>query len=169
MTEHRTYCRICPVVCGLVVQTDGDRVVQVRGDADHPVTHGYCCPKGRALPEFHHHPHRLDQPRMRGEVVSWDALVDDLATTISSAVTESGPDAFAVYFGTWSWVDALGRARAQALARHLGSASVFSATTVDAIARLVVSELMGGTPALLPTIDTDEPGLTVLIGTNPVV
>jgi anaerobic selenocysteine-containing dehydrogenase len=167
--ERRTFCRICPVLCGLVVQVDGDRVLQVRGDPDHPVTRGYTCPKGRALPAFHHHPQRLDHPVLHGDVVSWDALLDDLATTIGRVVDESGPDAIAAYFGTWSWMDALGRARADELLRHLGSRSRYSAITVDAIARLTVAEMMGGLGALLPSVDADDPGLTVLIGTNPVV
>ena len=66
-------------------------------------------------------------------------------------------------------MDALGRARADDLLRHIGSRSRYSAITVDAIARLTVAELMGGLGALLPSIDADDPGLTVLIGTNPVV
>src|SRR4029079_17479208 len=112
IVEHRTFCRICPVLCGLVVQTQGEQVLQVRGDPDHPITHGYTCPKGRALPEFHHHPQRLDRPMTRGREVSWDELLDDLGTTLAHIVDESGPDAVAAYFGTWSWMDALGRARA---------------------------------------------------------
>ena len=169
IVEHRTFCRICPVLCGLLVQTQGEQVLQVRGDPEHPITHGYTCPKGRALAEFHHHPQRLDRPVVRSRHVSWDDMLDDLGNTLARIIDESGPDAVAAYFGTWSWMDALGRARADELLRHIGSKSRYSAITVDAIARLTVAELMGGLGALLPSIDADDPGLTVLIGTNPVV
>jgi anaerobic selenocysteine-containing dehydrogenase len=169
VVKRRTFCRICPVLCGLVVHVDGDRVLEVHGDPDHPVSRGYTCPKGRALPAFHHHPARLDRPMLRGDHVSWDLLLGDLATTITRVVEESGPDAVAAYFGTWSWMDALGRARTERLLRHLGSRSRYSAITVDAIARLTVAEMMGGLGALLPSVDSDDPGLTVLVGTNPVV
>ena len=167
--EHRTFCRICPVLCGLVVQTEGDRVVHVRGDRDHPVTHGYSCPKGRALGAFHHHPNRLDEPRLARRRAPWDDVLDDLARQIAQIVEESGPDSVAVYFGTWSWMDAFGRMRAESLLRHLRSRSRYSAITVDAIARLTVAELVGGFGGLLPAIDPEAQGLTVLIGTNPVV
>jgi anaerobic selenocysteine-containing dehydrogenase len=169
VTDRRTFCRICPVLCGLLVQTAGERVLRVRGDPEHPVTRGYSCPKGRALPAFHHHPDRLDHPILQGRIVGWEELLDDLASRLTTIVGESGPDAVAAYFGTWSWMDALGRARADRLLRHIGSRSRYSAVTVDAIARLTVAELMGGDGSLLPSIDTDRPGLTVLLGTNPVV
>ena len=52
-TETRTvrsFCRVCTSVCGILVDVEGDRVVRVRGDQDHPLSHGYTCAKGRALP-----------------------------------------------------------------------------------------------------------------------
>ena len=169
ITEHRTFCRNCPVLCGLVVRTDGSRVLEARGDRDHPVTLGYSCPKGRALPEFHHHPHRLDHPVIRGRPVLWPEMIDDLSSSLARIIDESGPDAVAAYNGTWSWMDALGRTRADQFMRHIASRSRYSATTVDAIARLVVAELMSGNASLMPMIDTDDAGLTVLFGTNPVI
>ena len=96
-------------------------------------------------------------------------MIDDLASSLTRIIDESGPDAVAAYNGTWSWMDALGRTRADQFMRHIASRSRYSATTVDAIARLVVAELMSGNATLMPMIDTDDAGLTVLIGTNPVV
>lgn len=65
MTELRTCCRCCPAGCGIVVTVEGRRVTGVRGDRDHPISRGYTCAKGRALPAFHHRPDRLDHPSMR--------------------------------------------------------------------------------------------------------
>jgi anaerobic selenocysteine-containing dehydrogenase len=59
----KSFCRICTAVCGIVVEVEGDRVVKVRGDADHPLSHGYTCSKGRALPQVHHHPDRIEPIR----------------------------------------------------------------------------------------------------------
>ena len=61
--QHRSFCRICNAMCGIVVTvgTDGS-VEQVRGDADHALSRGYTCPKGRAIPSLHHDPRRLDRP-----------------------------------------------------------------------------------------------------------
>jgi anaerobic selenocysteine-containing dehydrogenase len=153
----------------LIIQTEGDQVLKVRGNADHPVTHGYCCPKGRSLPAFHHHPNRLDAPELRGRVVSWEELISDLVDGIKSIVGEVGPDAIAVYNGTWSWMDSLGRTRTDRVFRHLGTKSWYSATTVDAIARSTIAELLTGLGGIIPTLDMDNPGFTILLGTNPVV
>ena len=48
--EQPSFCRICNAMCGILVTVEGDRVVRVRGDAEHPLSEGYTCPKGRALP-----------------------------------------------------------------------------------------------------------------------
>ena len=67
-TERRvvkSFCRICTAVCGILVEVEGDHVVKVRGDADHPLSHGYTCAKGRALPQVHHHPDRIERPLLR--------------------------------------------------------------------------------------------------------
>ena len=70
----------------------------------HPVSRGYTCPKGRALPDWHHAPDRLDQPLLRGEVATWDDVLDDLAATVRSATAQNGPDAVGGYLATGSRV-----------------------------------------------------------------
>jgi len=104
-----SYCRICAAACGIVVTVDGDRVLRVRGDDEHPVSRGYTCTKGRGLPAWHHGPTRLDRPRVRGVVASWDDLVADLAGALDGVITESGPDAVALYLATGLAYDAAGQ------------------------------------------------------------
>jgi anaerobic selenocysteine-containing dehydrogenase len=77
--ERLSYCRICAAACGTVVTIDRERVLRVRGDAEHPVSRGYTCSKGRSLAARHHSPTRLDRPRLRGAEVGWDDLLDDLS------------------------------------------------------------------------------------------
>jgi anaerobic selenocysteine-containing dehydrogenase len=48
----RSFCRVCTSVCGILVDVEGDEIVRVRGDHDHPLSHGYTCAKGRALPQL---------------------------------------------------------------------------------------------------------------------
>jgi len=79
MSVRQSVCRICTAQCGLLVTIDGDQVIEVRGDEEHPHSQGYTCSKGRALGSFHHDPERLDTPSLHGEAVSWEICLDDLA------------------------------------------------------------------------------------------
>ena len=65
MRDELSYCRICAAACGVVVSVDGDRVVRVRGDDEHPVSRGYTCSKGRGLAAWHHSPDRFQRDRRK--------------------------------------------------------------------------------------------------------
>src|SRR3954462_4886159 len=95
-----SYCRICAASCGLTVTVDGDQVRKVRGDAEHPVSRGYTCSKGRGLADWHHSPVRLDRPRLHGADVSWDDALDDIAAVLRDTIGGSGADAVALYLAT---------------------------------------------------------------------
>ena len=42
--ERKTVCnRDCPDVCSIVATVEGERVVALRGDREHPVTRGALC------------------------------------------------------------------------------------------------------------------------------
>ena len=110
----RTYCRVCMVHCGLVAEVQGDRIINVRGDFDHPLTQGYTCRKGRATGRIHHHEHAITRPMMRkgGELVevSWDEALDDVAARLRAAIDSHGPNAVGMYFGSGLGLDSSGYA-----------------------------------------------------------
>ena len=58
---RQNYCRNCSAACGLVVETEGDRVVSIRGDRAHPLTSGYMCIKGAINGDWHNGEDRLLQ------------------------------------------------------------------------------------------------------------
>lgn len=39
--SKKTYCRICTNQCGMVVDIEGDQIVKVRADREHPLSKGY--------------------------------------------------------------------------------------------------------------------------------
>lgn len=170
MSEERaSYCRICAAACGILVKVDGDRVVGVRGDPDHPASQGYTCPKGRALGTFHHGPARLDQPRLRGTAVSWDEVLDDLAAGIGSVRETHGSDGVGFYLATGLGFDSAGQVSSMTWFASLGSRSLYTAVTVDNAPVLTAAELVTGQPMLNPVWDPEQPGLLIAFGINPVV
>src|SRR5919108_4406276 len=177
MRSVRSFCRICTSVCGILVDVDVDgdteRVVRVRGDKDHPLSHGYTCPKGRALPRMHHHPDRLERPLMRvgGELrpATWDACLDDLGDRLRTIVDRHGPDSVGVFFGSGVGMDAAGYKMAERLHRAIDTPAKFSPLTIDGTAKPLVSDLVGGSVALNGRPDYDNATFVMYVGSNPVV
>ena len=177
MTEdvrtERSFCRICTAVCGILVDVSGDEVVRVRGDRDHPFSHGYTCPKGRALPQMHHHPERLERPQIRIDdrlqPTTWDACLDDLGSRLRTIVDRHGPEAIGVFFGSGVGMDAAGYRMAEKLYAAIGTPARFSPLTIDGTAKVLISDLVGGFPGLNPHIDDEHTKLVVYVGVNPVV
>jgi len=167
--EHQSYCRICVAACGITVTVEGDRVTKVRGDADHPVSHGYVCSKGRGIPAWHHSEHRLDHPRVQGVDVGWDDALDDLSRALQEIIDRDGPDAVGIYIATGMAYDTAGTAISGGWLRSIRSRSLYSAVTVDNAPVMVASELVTGHPSMNPVFSPGIPGLLVLVGHNPVV
>lgn len=157
-----SFCRMCNAMCGIVVHVDGDRVVRVTGDPDHPVSEGYTCPKGRALPAVHHDPARLSDPR-------WEETLDGLALRLEGLIAEHGPGAVGAYRATHWAFDATGRTVAERFFRALPGSQLYSAVTVDAPNKTLVPDLVAGAPFLFPVPDWDSTQLLLLVGQNPVV
>jgi anaerobic selenocysteine-containing dehydrogenase len=168
--ERLSYCRLCVAACGIVVTVDDDgRVVKVRGDADHPVSRGYVCPKGRGLAAWHESPRRLSWPRLRGVRTGWDAVLDDLAASLQRHLDAGDPSAIAMYQATGMGFDAAGASVSGAWFRSLRSRSMYTAVTVDNAPVLTAAELVAGNMRLNPMWSPERPGLLLLVGHNPVV
>jgi anaerobic selenocysteine-containing dehydrogenase len=171
--EHRTFCRICISACGMTLGVEADRVTSIRGDAAHPLTHGYLCPKGRALAEFHDSEARLSGGLVgRGEqrrAVDIDECHADLQATLAQIVSEHGLGSIGVFHGTGGFLDSVGSWATRRLKRALATDYSYTTATVDAIAKTLVAELMAGTPVLIPLIDEEQGRLLLFIGVNPVV
>ena len=169
MSEHLSFCRICAAACGIVVTVDEGQVVKVRGDAEHPVSRGYTCEKGRALPQWHHSPNRLDHPRLRGKAAGWDEVLDDLATIIDEAKSSDGADSVGLYLATGLAYDSAGQVACGMWMGSVGSASFYTAATVDNAPVLVAAEAVAGHPMLNPVWEPQHSRLLILLATNPVV
>ena len=86
--QTRTTCSECPVGCGLVVYTKDDRIVDVFGDVESPISRGHLCRRGRYETWAEPRP-RIRQPMVRrdGKLVatSWEEAVRTLRTLISAS------------------------------------------------------------------------------------
>ncbi len=170
---QRSFCRVCTACCGTLVTTDGDRVVKVVGDPDHPISRGYTCPKGRAAAELHDRPDRINEPMIRrgAELVpaTWDEALDDIANQLLAIRDEHGTDSIALYQGTQSYYDAGSLVVPPAFLGQLGTKSYYTSSSVDCPGKFLVQEMVTGLWRLFPAVDHEAVKLLVYIGTNPVV
>jgi anaerobic selenocysteine-containing dehydrogenase len=171
--EIKSFCRVCTSACGIVVEVDGDQVLRVRGDTENALTEGYTCAKGRALPQAHHHPERLEVPQMRigGEMrqASWNTVLDDLAGKLKTIIAESGPRAVGIFIGGGAYMDAGAYYAARALPGALKTPSYYSDMTIDVISKMLVSEMMAGITGQMTRPDFARCKLVLYIGTNPLI
>src|SRR5688572_11908473 len=96
MPEIATTCCYCGVGCGLLVDTDGERIRGVRGDPAHPANFGRVCTKGLSLKERSLSARAL-YPEINGARVSWDSALDFIAQRFMATIDQYGPDSVAFY------------------------------------------------------------------------
>jgi anaerobic selenocysteine-containing dehydrogenase len=132
---HKSFCRFCHAVCGIEVDVEDGRILAVRGDKAHPISHGYLCIKGRALAEQHEHPDRLRGTLARRADGSFapiasERAMDEVARRLEAIIARDGPRAVAVYSGTHGL---FGNAKTLVMAwiRALGSPWYFTPNTID--------------------------------------
>lgn len=107
----------------MLVTLEGEQVVRVDGDPQHPFTDGFLCHKVARLPERIHHADRLlyplrrSGPKGRGqfERVSWDEALDEIASRFQQITSgPHGPQAILPY----SYCGTMGKIQGESLDRR---------------------------------------------------
>ena len=110
-------CRTCawsppgdhPVGCGMYLTVKDGKVVDVEGDADHPITQGRLCVRCLTLPEYMYnekrvlHPLKRD-PKDRGkdawEEITWDEALDIIEERVNYVKQNWGAESIVAFQGT---------------------------------------------------------------------
>lgn len=174
-THHRV-CHLCEAMCGLVIQTDGDRILDIRGDHNDPLSRGHVCPKAVSLKDIHEDPDRLRKPlkRIRSETgvfehveIEWSEALDLAAEALASTIQQHGVDAVGAYFGNPSVHNYGMLTHQRNLFRHIRTRNRFSATSVDQLPHHLVSLWCFGHMLLQPVPDVDRTQYFLMLGANP--
>ena len=170
-TAPRT-CPFCEATCGLEVTLDGDRVVQVRGDADDVFSRGYLCPKGVGLKALHEDPDRLRTPLVKDAAgvlrrASWDEAFAVIAERLPPILERHGRDAVAAYVGNPAAHGMTGLVYGRVLLKALGTRNLFSASTVDQYPKQMASAYMFGSGSTIAVPDLDRTDFLLMLGANP--
>lgn len=175
-TTHYRACHLCEAICGLVIETEDDVIVSIKGDKNDPLSRGHICPKAVALKDLHEDPDRLKKPIKRSnnkkgepqwEEISWDEALDTTAKSLVAAHEKYGVHGIGVYMGNPS-VHNYGMLTHQSnLFRHLRTNNRFSATSVDQLPHHLTSLWLFGHKLLFPIPDIDRSDYFLMLGANP--
>jgi anaerobic selenocysteine-containing dehydrogenase len=173
MATHYRTCPFCEATCGLEIETEGRKVVSVRGDADDVFSHGFICPKAYGIKQLNEDADRLTTPLVRrdGELVeaTWDEAFEEIDRRLSPIIAEHGKNAVAVYLGNPNAHNLSAITHGPAWLRVLGTHNLYSASTVDQMPKQVSSGYMFGTMLSVPIPDVDRCDHLLLLGANPLV
>lgn len=87
----RSICPYCAVGCAQKVWVKDDRVIQVEGDPDSPISRGRLCPKGAASEQLINNPTRLRKVKYRApHATEWTELeLEEAMEMIADRVLEA--------------------------------------------------------------------------------
>jgi sulfite reductase (NADPH) flavoprotein alpha-component len=96
-------CPYCGVGCGLLLETDGKKILKVSGDKNHPTNFGRLCTKGSTSALALRDSGRMESAFLRNErgrdpaQIEMDEAISATAKRLRTIIEEHGPDAVALY------------------------------------------------------------------------
>jgi anaerobic selenocysteine-containing dehydrogenase len=109
MSTHTSESRVvrgacpqdCPDTCAFLYHVEDDKLVEVTGDPDHPMTRGGLCVKLKNFAEHHYNPDRLLHPMKRVgpkgsghfQRISWDEALTEIKARWAGIIDQHGSQA----------------------------------------------------------------------------
>ena len=172
MPDVRTFCRVCEPACGLVARVEAGRLVALRPDREHPISHGWACNKGLATFDIHHDPDRLSHPLKRTpsgsfERISWEQAMQEIGAKLRAMRAARGDWSTALYIGNPTAFNALIGAGMTPFIAGLGTRQIYSAGSQDCSNKFAGSEFVYGSSTVHPLPDFDHTNYLLILGSNP--
>ena len=99
----KTLCNLCAMTCGLEMEIEGNRIINVRPDPASPSSDCYCCRKGRSAKYFVENSERILYPKKRVddhyERISWEQAYREIAEKANAILQAHGPRSTALIGG----------------------------------------------------------------------
>ncbi|MDD2933127.1 MAG: molybdopterin-dependent oxidoreductase [Methylotenera sp.] len=105
--QTKSTCCYCGVGCGVIIhakiENGHDKIIDVKGDPDHPANFGRLCTKGATLHLTAKLDNRLLYPELRTQRdaprtrATWDASLDFIVEKFAQTIETHGPDSVAFY------------------------------------------------------------------------
>ena len=166
---HRRTCHICEANCGIIVETEGRKVLSIKGNPDHVLSGGYICPKATAIADIQEDPDRLRAPLKRDgdewREISWDTAFSEIAARVAKVT--AGEKRAALYLGNPTAHNYGVTTQIKGLFKALRVQGLYSASTLDQLPHMVVQKWVYGHSSLYPVADIDRTNYMLIVGGNP--
>lgn len=173
MPTTHTFCRICEALCGLEVDVEDNRVVDIRPDAAHVATDGFGCMKGLKQHKLFASPDRVTRPLKRvgrdWQPISWAQALAEIGAKVRQLRADHHPNSIAMYVGTAAGFSVLHPVFAQGFMDGIGSRSMYASATQDCANKFAVARHVYGFPFTQPFPDLERTECLIVVGANPVI
>ena len=170
--QKKTICPYdCPASCGLIAETDGTKILRVKGDPEHPASRGLICRKMQHYERSIHNEKRILTPLKRvgakGEgtfaPITWEEAVKEITDRFKQILKEDGGDAIlpAYYSGVMSVIQ---RKCGDAFFNRLGAISLV--LTLCANAKSAGYESVMGETGCLDPRELPQSDFVIVWGSN---
>lgn len=164
----KTACIICALNCGLEVQTKGPRIIRIRADKEHPISHGYLCEKAQRMDYYQNGADRLSSPMRRRadgtyEAIDWDTAIREIAEKFAAIKFKYGGESI-LYYGGGSQGNHLGGTYADSTTKALGVQYRSNALAQEKTGEAWVQGKMMGSGV---HCDFEHAQVAVFLGKNP--
>jgi len=101
--QTKSTCCYCGVGCGVIIHSENDKIIDVKGDPQHPANFGRLCTKGSTLHLSAKLDNRLLYPEIRTnrdlprKRATWDESLNLVAEKFATLIETHGPDSVAFY------------------------------------------------------------------------
>ncbi|MFH1737177.1 MAG: hypothetical protein ABH838_04730 [Actinomycetota bacterium] len=88
--ENLTVCCFCSVGCGAIVHTQNNKMINLEGDPDNPISEGALCSKGQAMFQMAYNKQRVERVKYRAAGASdwqtkdWDWAMKEIAKRVKA-------------------------------------------------------------------------------------
>ncbi|AGL00060.1 molybdopterin-containing oxidoreductase family protein [Desulfoscipio gibsoniae] len=162
-------CMLCVWDCGIKATVEDGRLTEVKGLPEHPISKGYLCPRGEALPSYVYSASRLTTPmrreKGRWQKVSWDDALDYCAEKLNAVKAKYGARALAVFCGSVGVESYEVATFARRFKGAFGTPNLLSVENICFRARILARQLTYGR---YPIEDPNSARCIILWGHNPV-
>jgi anaerobic selenocysteine-containing dehydrogenase len=169
--RKKTACILCSRNCGLEVETDGERLVRIRGDSQHPNSKGYLCQKAARLEHYQNHADRLLHPLKRlpdggFARIGWEQALAEIADKLVAIRNRHGGDSFA-FVGGGGQGNHLGGAYSRQLLPAMGSRYAYNSLGQEKTGDFWVNGRLFGSQTCHTTENVEQADYVLFIGCNP--